>query len=384
MKVFLKESRLTKLKVRKIFCVVLSIFGASSLTLASQTYGPVLPQAPAVYQTEEDADVSRAARKVSLELADIFDGTQVGLRYRLQRIGSEISHNRIQFQVRIKAEIPLSDKVSLHVQPQTQGDSFSSGWSNLVNIDDASEIEFDLKLRRLYLEGKPTERFTWQVGALQTRTGGLESTPLTLDSDGWIDGGRIIMTINKSSGDFSLERISITGGALDPTEGNVFARKFDIEENPFAQVQIQGAIAKKLKLMAEYNKIGPREYVRANFSFDVREHLGAIASSLFFEEVHSVGADPGQDFRGRSFGVTNEGKNWKGTIAFVNNQLSRDIRSLVNAPTRELGKQLLFDYEHSTQVKGLSWSIRHRQCLKSETCQGFRLELRLIKRFSAK
>ncbi len=369
-----------------VWSSALFIFAVPFQTFANETYGPSLPSSSGSSlneQKRESVDVKRTADKISSQLATLFDGSQVGLRYRLQRTGSEISHNRIQFQVRIKVEIPISEKVSLNIQPQTQGDSFSSGWSNLASIDDASEIEFDMKLRRLFIEGRPTDKFTWQVGALETRTGGLESTPLTLDSDGWIDGGRIIMTLNKSSGDFSIDRVSVTGGSLSPDEGNVFARKFDVQENPFAQVQIQGAIAEKLKLMGEYNKIGSDEYLRANFSLDVSEHLGAIASSIFFEAAHSIGSRSGEDFRGRSVGVTKEDKKWKGTIAYINNQLSRDIRSLVNAPTREAGEQILFEYERDTRVKGLTWSVRHRQCIESETCRGFRLELRLIKRFKA-
>tara|TARA_B100001248_G_scaffold261335_2_gene252181 strand:+ start:7246 stop:8355 length:1110 start_codon:yes stop_codon:yes gene_type:complete len=315
--------------------------------------------------------------KIKDQLEERFKGSLFGVRYRNEVReavnGSDI--NRLQYQVKLKLNIPISDNVKLKIEPQTGDNSWSSGWDDAASVDDNSQAEFAMTMRRMYLEGKLGEDTIWQVGSMPSRYKGSMSTPLNVDTDGWVSGARAVHQVNKGI----INQVSATYGQIDFSDADFYDRSWDLDENEYAQIQVDGKVNDTIGFNTEFNRVHDEDYMRAQVNIDLKKLTGLMATYIIIEEVRSL--DGNFDSLGQSVGVLKKDVNWRMQAAYVRNDQAPVVRRMTFGPTRPEGEQLFFFYERKLTDSGWVWALRYRHCIEEDVCsEDYRAEFIVRKR----
>lgn len=354
-----------------------SLFWGLSITMVVLSSPPVFAELEEADDEFIDSDFFRYDNDNSF-LENFFDGTSLGIRYRLEERNDTIDINRLQFQIKMKGNIPITDQLDLILQPQTGGDRWSSGWGTDIPLDDddGTETELSFRFRRIFLEGKPNENILWELGAMPSKSKGVMSTPLGVDSDGWVDGARVMIFTNTPE----IERINVTAGSLDLSDADFFHRNWNPFEDGYFQIQTRGTIVDRFTYYAEYNRIQDENQMRGVFNIDVDDMIGPVASDIYIEQL--IGMDDGIDDIGRTIGMMRKREKYKIQAAYVVNDQSPLARQLTAGPTRPPGKMLFTMIEKNAGSRGLSLFLRLRHCIGGECDGDFRYELGIRKKLS--
>lgn len=304
-------------------------------------------------------------------LREVLQGSVFGLRARKQVREAEGRGDteRLQYQIKAKITLSLGDELYLNIQPQTGGDAWSSGWDDGLALGDNSEFEQEIRIRRVFLEDRSDQQLQWQLGALPARPNGNRNTPLSFDTDGWIDGARI----HYYPGSEHLQQLNVSLGSLDRQAGNFFERNWRLSEDRFVQIQAMGELSGDFSYLIEWNQVDDDEYIRSNLNWDISQFTMLASSYLIWEEIVGVRDGDGEHNQGRSFSLIKEGRDqdgdrWRGQISYVRNDLQQDIRLLVNGPIRQQGNQVFVMFEQSDSERRLRWTNRISKCVENEVC----------------
>lgn len=174
--------------VKTIIPSILSLFFTIHFSFAQ------ISQSDRGFNAAASASTATTNTKSDLySLKDLFGDSSLSIRWQIDGSKNDTtSVNRIVFRPRINLTIPLSDRFRLKTQAQT-GATYTSGWDRIVTMDETKpNFPENLAIRRMYLEYEATKNSTIQFGALQVGSQWVEPRPFGLDTDGWIDGLRVV------------------------------------------------------------------------------------------------------------------------------------------------------------------------------------------------
>jgi hypothetical protein len=179
--------------------------------------------------------------------------------------------NRFQGAVRARFVIDIEDTVDLIGKIST-GTGYTSRWATLHDLKDPDrDNDFRLHFRQLYLES------TFDVGPLEVRAQGGAIPPIKnvasstgIESDGWIDGGRI-----EFRGAASILEL-VAGSLTDLETPNVFSR--DREAN-YLEAELTSEVGTGWVVEASGERIDGDHYTRGEVRHAADDWLGPLQLS---------------------------------------------------------------------------------------------------------
>lgn len=244
-------------------------------------------------------------------LALINEESSVSVRYRNEhKANNSLHEDQLQYRVDIKMKFQLTsdNKLFLKTRVLTGGD-FDSAW----NDSDIGKVDGDGNIlpaiRHLYIDYSPTSNVNLQVGAIPvTGTDLIGQSPLSIDTDGWVDGARASYSKLASWAD----KIVVTIGQMDEYEDtNFFSRQWGSPN--YIQVHIQGDLSRHFKYATEVTKLNQEKNLRGILEITLKD-LVSFIDTVAIEEMISL-----DQSNHKGFGVTLKKSinNWKFSGGYV-------------------------------------------------------------------
>jgi hypothetical protein len=236
-----------------------------------------------------------ATQEVDLSpmFTNLFNGSSVSIRYRNQTdIDKNKTHDQTQHRLDLRMGFKILPDGKLRVVTRaTSGNSFADAWNETGLGKTAPNSEFNLpKVRQAYLDYSPTANLNLQGGFLAP-TPDMASGALSIDEDGWVDGGRAAYS-NLAS--WANKIVVTVGRVADYDKVNILDRSLKQDPN-FLQVHVTGNLGARTKYMVEGTDFEEQQYVRAMVELAVRD-ITKFVDAVVVEEMMKRGDNTHQGF----------------------------------------------------------------------------------------
>ena len=157
------------------------------------------------------------------------------------RLRYEGDDPREQYRVNFKYKHEFGDNSCLSINAQVLTGSKYGSSNNDFSGD------FDLNLRRVYLDVQCLVDKSIQIGAIPTSS----INNLDIDKNAWIDGMKVSIDLKGI-----IDKFSLTYGSVNPDSSPNIIERFNEEKIRFVRAEIQKQVSEKLKaslLLTDYN-----------------------------------------------------------------------------------------------------------------------------------